>query len=252
MDVQPYAPGQGPGATGASGGNTDLPCDVQSVLESNCTSCHGDPPSSAAPMSLVTYADLTAPSQLGGSIAQRAYLRMTATTSPMPPGVPGQVSAADVATYKAWLDAGTPPGSCTPDPLGAAPVCTSGVFYQGDEGPRMRPGDACIQCHSQSREGPRFTIAGTLYPTGHEPADCEGTAGPAQIVITDAHGAVLTLMPNSVGNFSSNATVAFPIHAKVVAGGTERAMVGAQTSGDCNVCHTPNGASMAPGRITMP
>ena len=207
-------------------------------------------------MSLVSYADLIAPSPFGGLIAQRAYARMTSTTSPMPPGAPNSVPAADLATYKAWLDAGMPTGSCGAtgtDPLNAAPICTSGQYYTGGEGSRMRPGDACIHCHAQSGgEAPSFTIAGTLYPTGHEPAECNGTSGPATIVITDARGTVVTLTPNSVGNFTSSAAVTFPIKAKVVAGSKERAMAGAQSTGDCNACHSQNGTSMAPGRITMP
>jgi len=116
----------------------------------------------------------------------------------------------------------------------------------------MRPGDACISCHRQSGgEAPTFSIAGTVYPTGHEPAECNGTSA-AQIVITDNNGQTITLTPNSAGNFSSRNAVAFPIHAKVVANGQERVMAGAQMSGDCNSCHTQNGASMAPGRVTLP
>jgi hypothetical protein len=34
--------------------------------------------------------------------------------------------------------------------------------------------------------------------------------------------------------------------------GRERAMVTMQTSGDCNSCHTQNGANAAPGRIVLP
>jgi hypothetical protein len=65
-------PGQGSGTGGARGtggaGMSDggsaagLPCDVQSVLSMRCGSCHGVVPAQGAPMSLVSYADLTAPS----------------------------------------------------------------------------------------------------------------------------------------------------------------------------------------------
>ena len=210
-------------------------------------------------MSLVTYADLAAPSSFGGTIAQRAYARMSSATSPMPPGSGITVPAAQIATFKSWLDAGMPMGSCGggatgPDPLNAAPTCTSGTYWTGgNEGSsRMHPGDACIACHRQSGgEAPTYTVAGTVYPTGHEPAECNGTAT-AQIVITDANGQTITLAPNSAGNFRSSAALAFPIHAKVVANGQERAMASAQMSGDCNACHTQNGLSMAPGRVTLP
>lgn len=249
-DIQPLAPDSG-NSFGAGGG-AGLPCDVQAVL-SNCTSCHGDPPN-GAPMSLVTYGDLIASSPMGGSYAQRAYLRMTATTNPMPPAPAARVSASDIATYKAWLDAGMPAGTCGADPLNAAPVCTSNSYWRGgDEGSsRMHPGDACISCHrSSGGEAPYFTIAGTVYPTGHEPDDCNGTTA-AQVVITDKNGTTLTLTPNSAGNFRSSATVAFPITAKVVSGGRERAMQTPQMSGDCNSCHTQMGTMMAPGRVTLP
>lgn len=117
----------------------------------------------------------------------------------------------------------------------------------------MNPGMACIQCHS-SDEGPRFSIAGTLYPTVHEPDLCNGagSAGDLQVVITGADGKTLRLTPNAVGNFFSETRLALPYQAKVIAGGAERAMAASQTSGDCNQCHTPDGANGAPGRIMPP
>ncbi len=256
IDV-PLTGGIGSGGT-TTGSQTDLPCDVASVLANNCLSCHGEPPSGGAPMALVTYDDLIATNSSGITYAQRSLTRMTATTSPMPPAGPA-VSAADIATFQAWVNAGTPMGTCgttTSDPLNAAPVCTSGKFYssRGDDGSsQMDPGEACIACHDQSGgEAPHFSVAGTVYPTGHEPNLCDGVAGNATVVITDANSAVYNLTVNSAGNFYSRATMAFPIRAKVVVGGQERDMASTQTSGDCNSCHTQNGASLAPGRIVTP
>jgi hypothetical protein len=34
--------------------------------------------------------------------------------------------------------------------------------------------------------------------------------------------------------------------------GKTRAMVAPQTNGDCNSCHTENGANKAPGRVLLP
>lgn len=121
----------------------------------------------------------------------------------------------------------------------------------------MHPGVACIDCHTSSnnREAPSFTIAGTVYPTAHEPADCnglDGTTDGVQVVITDAKGKKLTLDVNDVGNFSSVATLTMPYTAKVVSGSKERVMSASQTTGDCNSCHTESGASGAPGRIMAP
>ena len=250
-------PGSGGGGSGGTRIDTGLPCDVNAILVANCQSCHGELPAAGAPMSLVTYADLTAPAKTdpSQSVGAMCVTRVQSTTAPMPPAPAPSLSAADLATFQGWVAAGMPMGSCSsgPDPLAAAPQCTSNQTWNGgDEGSsRMNPGEACISCHSQSREGPRFAIAGTVYPTGHEPDRCYGTSQ-AQIVITDAAGRTLTLTPNSAGNFSSNATLTLPYNAKVVANGSERAMAAAQSSGDCNSCHTQSGANGAPGRITVP
>jgi hypothetical protein len=40
--------------------------------------------------------------------------------------------------------------------------------------------------------------------------------------------------------------------AKLTYLGRERIMATAQTSGDCNLCHTQSGTSAAPGRIILP
>ena len=60
------------------------------------------------------------------------------------------------------------------------------------------------------------------------------------------------MTPNAVGNFSYRGTVAKPYTAKVTYMGKERIMVTAQTSGDCNSCHTQTGVNSAPGRIITP
>ena len=260
MPLAHELPGVGGAGSGGTGGGTvatNLPCDVDAILVANCQSCHGTTPSGGAPMSLVTYADLAAPAKTDPSqtTAQMCLTRVNSTAAPMPP-TPPSLSAADIATLQAWVTGGMPMGNCSAgvDPLGAAPQCTSGQTWNGgNEGSsRMNPGQACINCHaSRGGEAPRFSIAGTVYPSGHEPDLCYGTSA-AQIVITDAAGKTLTLTPNSAGNFSSSTSVALPYHAKVVANGAERAMSAAQTSGDCNSCHTQFGANSAPGRITLP
>lgn len=117
----------------------------------------------------------------------------------------------------------------------------------------MNPGMPCIQCHA-SDDGPRFSVAGTVYPTIAEPDLCNGapSSSGAQVVVTGADGRVLTLRLNGAGNFFSEMQVTTPYHAKVVTAGGERAMTAEQTSGDCNSCHTPTGANGAPGRIMLP
>jgi hypothetical protein len=128
-------------------------------------------------------------------------------------------------------------------------VCTSNAHWSGKRGPLMHPGRACQTCHRS------FTIAGTVYPTLHEPTDCNGSDGLGEqisVVITDAAGKVLTLPVNSAGNFFTKLAIAPPFRAKVVANGQERMMVLPQMMGACNSCHTAYGENKAPGRIMAP
>ena len=259
--------GSGNNGTGGAMTTSGLPCDVAAVLSSLCTSCHGNPPTTGTPMPLLSYANLTA--QKGGkSYAQLSVERMASTTAPMPPG--GGATAADIAVLQAWIDAGLPQGTCgevdggTPDPtFQGEPTCPSGQFFDPppdveDAKAMMYPGQACIKCHS-SDEGPVFKIAGTVFDKGKVLDDCLPPAvvdmTQAKVVITDMNGVETTLSVNKNGNFHSGegpSAIVFPYQAKVVYQGKERVMAGAQTNGDCNVCHTGAGAQNAPGRIALP
>jgi len=145
----------------------------------------------------------------------------------------------------------------------ATPVqCTSATQWtQGNHGSAdMQPGSACRSCHvvGGSAGSKSWDIAGTVYATAHEPDDCNGaSAAGVTVVITDAKGGVTSLPVNGVGNFYHNDLFGFaalpkPYTAKVVSGGKTRAMIGAQTEGDCNKCHSETGTSLAPGRIMLP
>jgi hypothetical protein len=126
--------------------------------------------------------------------------------------------------------------------------------WTSGEGPTMRPGEACIACHSRG-EGPTFALAGTVFQTAHEPNDCLGVNGPtarATVVIVDANNRTVTMNVNASGNFSYSGALATPFRAKVVQNGVERIMATPQTTGDCNRCHTVAGANGAPGRIMLP
>ena len=97
----------------------------------------------------------------------------------------------------------------------------------------MRPGGACITCHTM-RGGPNYTVAGTVYPTAHEPNDCNGVNGALTVVVTDKNGVVTNIAVNTVGNFSSRTAIAAPFTVKVTNGTKTRAMAGSLTAGDCN------------------
>lgn len=114
----------------------------------------------------------------------------------------------------------------------------------------MHPGGPCIDCHTSGGEGPRFTIAGTVFPSGNELDDCNGSNGAAlTVIITDRNGASVSLTVNDVGNFFTTQPVAAPFTAKVVSPKGESAMTAPQTNGDCNACHAQTGNSGAPGRV---
>lgn len=253
-------PGSG-GNVGTAGFDiTGLPCDVAQMLAASCASCHGATPSGGAPNPLTTYDQLMAPSMNDPSltVAQLSLQRMKDAKAPMPPG---GAASADVAVLEAWLNGGTARGTCTTPVAGngaynGPTVCTSGTYWTGGdrESSSMHPGAACVSCHSQRGEGPRG-IAGTVFPTAHEPDDCNGAPGSSgvTVVITDANGVVTTLKVNGAGNFySKRSSIALPYTAKVVSGSKVRVMATAQTNTDCNSCHTEGGTSGAPGRIVAP
>src|SRR3569623_2475554 len=147
-------------------------------------------------------------------------------------------------------------GGSAPDPT--TPTCTSNRTWTGgtDGSKDMQPGVACIACYTMcGGEAPTFAIAGTVYPTVHEPDLCYGARGSngIHVVITGADGAVITLPPRASGNFSYQGALAKPYTAKVTdMNGGERVMGVAQPIGDCNGCHTAAGVSEAPGRIDVP
>jgi hypothetical protein len=146
------------------------------------------------------------------------------------------------------------------DPFAGPSKCTSGkTWSSGSSGSaEMEPGMACVSCHyiGGSATKKPFDIAGTVYASGHEPDLCYGDTT-ASVVITDANGKDHTLTVSAAGNFYNTNYLGFgaiptPYKAKVTVGGKTRAMVAAQTNGDCNSCHTQAGAMAAPGRIMLP
>ncbi len=167
----------------------------------------------------------------------------------------GTSSGVDAGAAK--LDATTSLADATIDyntPL----VCTSGDHWTGgDRGAAsMHPGEACIACHT-AKQGPAFSAAGTVYPTAHEPDNCNGLDGlfaGATVHITGADGQTVSMLVSYSGNFNfaANTKIVPPFRAKVVVAGRERAMMTPQAIGDCNLCHTVTGKNGAPGRVVAP
>jgi hypothetical protein len=250
---------------------SDLPCDVANVLASACTSCHGPVLADGARVHLASRADLLA--SIGGgssaTIADLCVQRMQHETKPMPPNA--QASPNAVTVFEKWIAAGMPEGTCSA--LGidytTESVCSSNRRWKGDDddGDKlMNPGEACIACHKQeaaegSREAKVYSVAGTLYPTAHEPDDCNGVNGTKgtkpKVVITDAKGTTVTLEVNSAGNFYYERSLSKPLRAKVVRGDAVYEMQAEIKDGDCNACHTEagradEGVDYPRGRIVSP
>jgi hypothetical protein len=289
-DLSSPAPGpasSSPSPTDVAGGDAaslaahGIPCDVAKVLATSCTDCHGAVPSEGAPVSLVTYAELAAPSKTdpARSVAALALDRIKSARRPMPPDE--TLAWSDVAALERWVAAGLPrnlagcdgsharDGGAATDSaapaddgggaapvdaaLDAAPLCTSGTTWAAGTPPSalMRPGAACLACHAQA-SGPGFAVAGTVYPSLHDPNDCNGSSGPnLRVVLVDANGKTHTLPVNDAGNFMRLTSLPVPYRAMVTDGAKIREMKTPQTNGDCNGCHTEAGR-LAPGRVMAP
>lgn len=143
-------------------------------------------------------------------------------------------------------------GACYQTSFVSSSVCSEGIEWTGgDQGsPDMNPGRPCLDCHGGGER--MFTIAGTVYKKLGEADQCVGTRDPVQVILTGADGKSIAIDTNEMGNFYTRYTVKTPYRAMVVANGKQSVMVSAQTSGDCNSCHTATGANGAPGRVTPP
>src|SRR5450755_1949041 len=264
--------GSAGGATVDPGG-TGLPCEVAALLQHYCVGCHSSPPVGGAPQAMLSYDNLVATATLDPTQKVGGYSVKLMQTGVMPPKPEVAPSAMEQAAFAAWVTAGMPKEACT-TPVDAGVVatnpyntplkCTSATTWtRANHGSvSMHPGLACISCHDMGGDGPRYAIAGTVFPSAHEPDDCNGTAtsssGALLVLITEANGTTHTLPVNSVGNFYYEGSIATPYQAQVQAGSAIRVMTHTQTSGDCNGCHTVNGSSnttgatSAPGRIMAP
>jgi hypothetical protein len=140
----------------------------------------------------------------------------------------------------------------------AATTCTSGVNWNfgNSFGQRMNPGEACAACHQARRQGPLAGFMGTVYPNPHEATLCTVITVPSGLTvdILDSTGAVrrsFAISGLNDGNFYGGSVgTPSPYTARVVLNGVVKSqMVTPQTNGDCNVCHTAQGAQGAPGRI---
>lgn len=162
-------------------------------------------------------------------------------------------------------------GNPTPKPT----QCTSGVTVTSEDLQNrnlMHPGRACNACHdTQKPPQPHFSIAGTVYATDGELDDCTATSAVdgVTVVVTDMANNVLWTVPVQTGTEANSTPSGKALHGNFALEGVtppaqfrvkvvsadkqrERAMGATPASGDCNSCHTAQGASGAPGRILAP
>ncbi|HVH42332.1 MAG TPA: hypothetical protein VM925_08305 [Labilithrix sp.] len=97
------------------GAESGLPCEVDALLTAKCQRCHGSP--LVAPMPLLTYDDLAAPSKSNPSKSNAAVAaeRMASTTAPMPPSGP-PTTEPERNAFGAWVTAGLPRRTCGSGP----------------------------------------------------------------------------------------------------------------------------------------
>jgi hypothetical protein len=249
---------------------------VAALLEAHCTSCHAASTLKIPPL-LETYEQLVAATKKDPSKtnAERSLETMLGGAKPMPPDalLPEEV----IAPFAAWVAAGAPAGECGNTAAASsgggadggggqagagpsAPQCTSQSYWtNGEMGAKdMTPGMACVACHAAKKKGPLFSVAGTVYPTAHEPDNCYGALD-AVVEIVDKNGQTLLLKSDAGGNFfykpkTGLPPLVFPLETRVLHGGKALPMLGpiTEADGDCNRCHTQDGLEGAPGRIRLP
>lgn len=75
--------------------------DIRIIVQNNCTSCHSNPPTQQAPMSLTTY------DEVRNAVNNRRLLnRINSSTAPMPPT--GLLPQATRQLFEDWVDLGFP------------------------------------------------------------------------------------------------------------------------------------------------
>ena len=239
-------PDAGKGDAGA------LPCDVASLVKKYCADCHVDPPKNSAPFPISNHDEAVA-------AAPRMLIRMRLGT--MPPVNP-KPTAREIDAFELWMDAGYPvTGSCTDAgtiDAGFPTTCASGNFYNQNAevpGELMNPGLSCPTCHlSLGLSYVAFSYAGTVMPGPHEQDRCKSPGrdgGRVEILEVDG-GPGLLFTPNSSGNFRTLDAGPGPFIARISAGGMSKTSMSLHLSGDCNTCHTEQGANGASGRLTWP
>ncbi len=84
--------------------------DVEPIVRDRCQTCHDNPTANGAPISLVTYADVTAQASTGVPVHRQMYERVKSTSTPMPPPPNPGLSSSEIDIFKTWTREGAPEG----------------------------------------------------------------------------------------------------------------------------------------------
>jgi hypothetical protein len=96
----------------SDGGATELPSEVDAILERRCRPCHSDPTRMFAPMPLVTWEHVHAPRPAPNddeAVFEAVAQRIHDERFPMPPVTFPQLDDDELATLDEWLSDCAPP-----------------------------------------------------------------------------------------------------------------------------------------------
>lgn len=116
-------------STSESALQSNLPCDVQEIINANCIQCHGTDPKAGAPMSLASQPDW-AKVLRGQKVATSVGARIHDPVRPMPPGK--RLGDSELAVLDRWIAAGAPAGECKAKvaPTAEAPPCEADTILR--------------------------------------------------------------------------------------------------------------------------
>jgi hypothetical protein len=139
---------------GAAG---SLPCDVKTIIDEKCGTCHKNPPAFSAPMPLVTLADFQAPGKTDPSKKAHELVkaRINRTGAGQMPPPPTTLTPAELQKLNQWLDGGASAGTaCTP---GGG---TMGGGMTGGGGPVDKTGLECYKfvAHAQGSKTAKYPV----------------------------------------------------------------------------------------------
>lgn len=90
-----------------------IPCQVDTLLQNHCRGCHSAPPKNQAPMPLVSFDQLQAPSPSNANtpVYEAVAARIKDNARPMPPPPNARLTAAEIEVIDAWVESGAMTGS---------------------------------------------------------------------------------------------------------------------------------------------